>query len=455
MSSSLTLKLILAFLAVSLIGVALVAIFSRLITEREFDRFRLEQARSDFIAAATAYYQAHGSWQGVEAAIRPDTLQPQPGGGPPPMPQPPFALVDQNNTVVLPGGPHHLGERLPPEELDRGTPLLIEGQQRGTVLNDTRPPRNPLEEQYLARTNQAVLIAAGGAAVVALGVGIFLARTLTRSLRELTTAALAMAAGNLAQTVPVRSQDELGQLTQAFNQMSAAVARANQLRRQMTADIAHDLRTPLSVINGYLEAMREGELAPTPPRIEAIYAESQQLNRLVTDLRTLSLADAGELSLNRQPVVVGELLNRVATAYTHLAEQQQISLKVQTGDNLPAISGDPDRLVQVLSNLVSNALRFTPEKGQIMLAASQPQAGKVLLQVEDTGQGISAADLPYIFHRFYRSDKSRRQAEGESGLGLAIAKAIVEAHGGVITVESEPGRGTIFAILLTAFHAAG
>ncbi len=451
MPSSLTFKLTLAFLVVSLIGVALVAIFSRLITEREFDRFRLEQARSDFITAATAYYQAHDSWQGIDAAIGPGPFQPQPGGGgPPPMPQPPFALVDMNNIVVLSGGPHRLGERLPPEELEQGTPLLIEGQQRGTILSDAGPPRNPLEEQYLARTNQAVLIATAGAAVVALAVGILLARTLTRSLRELTAAALAMAAGNLAQSVPVRSQDELGQLTQAFNQMSAAVTRANQLRRQITADIAHDLRTPLSVISGYLEAMREGELVPTPPRIEAIYAESQQLNRLVTDLRTLSLADAGELSLNRQPVAVDELLNRVASAYAHQAEQQHISLVIQTEDNLPAINGDPDRLIQVLSNLVSNALRYTPEKGQITLAVSHLQAGKVQLRVEDTGLGIAAADLPYIFHRFYRTDKSRQQAEGESGLGLAIVKAIVEAHGGTITVESEPGRGTIFTILLTA-----
>jgi signal transduction histidine kinase len=240
----------------------------------------------------------------------------------------------------------------------------------------------------------------------------------------------------------------LGQLAQAFNQMSAAVARANQLRRQMTADIAHDLRTPLSVISGYLEAIRDGELAPTPTRLEAIYAEAQQLNRLVADLRTLSLADAGELSLNRQPVSVPELLARVATAYTHQAGQRQVSLSVQVAGDLPAINADPDRLVQVLGNLVSNALRYTLVGGQITLGAAQPQAGQVRLWVQDTGRGISAAELPHIFHRFYRTDKARQQTEGESGLGLAIAKAIVEAHGGTIAVESEPGQGTTFMILL-------
>lgn len=468
MSNSLTIKLMLAFLAVSLIGVALVAVFSRLITEREFDRFRQEQAQTDFIAQITAYYQNHGSWQGLDQALPQQQQQPAPGapaqggqpGGVPPMPPqqpngamppPRFALANQYNQIALPDGPYHLGDHVPPEILAQGIPVELDGQRVGTVLvNNTAPSRNPLEEQYLARTTQTVLIAALAATVIALAVGIFLARTLTRSLRELTTATLAMAAGNLDQTVPVRSQDELGQLAQAFNQMSAALARANQLRRQMTADIAHDLRTPLSVICGYLEAMREGDLAPTPPRLEAIHAEAQHLNRLVADLRTLSLADAGELSLNRQPVAVPELLARVATAYAHQAEQHRIDLEVQVKGNLPEIKADPDRLVQVLGNLVSNALRYTPEYGQITLAAAQAEAGKIRLQVKDTGQGIPAAELPYIFHRFYRTDKSRRQAEGESGLGLAIAKAIIEAHAGTITVESQPGLGATFTILLNA-----
>jgi signal transduction histidine kinase len=473
MSNSLTVKLTLAFLTVSLIGVALVAVFSRLITEREFERFRLEQTRSDFITQLTVYYQSHGSWQGIDKAmsqpgpfLRPQEqpeggLPPrplaQPGGGPPPQPpeggSPPpplrFGLVDRNNVVVLAGGSYRLGEQVPAAALEQGVPVIIEGQQVGIVFNNPRPSRNPLEEQYLARTNQAVLIAAGGATVIALGVGIFLARTLTRPLRELTSAILAMGQGDLAQTVPVRSQDELGRLARAFNQMSTGLARANQLRRQMTADIAHDLRTPLTVMSGYLEAMREGDLKPTPARIEAIYAETQQLKRLVADLRTLSLADAGELSLKRQAVAAPELLARVATAHNHQASQQHISLSVRAEPGLPLIEADPERLVQVLGNLVSNALRYTPDGGQIVLTA-QSQARALLLQVRDTGSGIPPDELPHIFHRFYRADKSRQQTAGESGLGLAIAKAIVEAHGGRIWVESELGKGTMFAITLPA-----
>ncbi len=474
MFKSLTVKLILAFLAVSLIGVALVAVFSQLITEREFDRFRQEQAQNDFIAEATAYYQAHGSWQGIDKAMNqpgslsspqgqpnggpplpqgqpnggPPLPQGQPGSGPSPIPRPRFALANQNNIIVLTDGPYRLGDRVPPDKLEQGIPLEIDGQQLGTILtNNTRTSRNPLEEQYLARTTQTVLIAAVGATIIALGVGIFLARTLTRSLRELTTATLAMATGNLAQKVPVRSQDELGQLAQAFNQMSAAVTRANQLRRQMTADIAHDLRTPLSVINGYLEAMRDGDLAPTPARLEAIYAEARQLNCLVTDLRTLSLADAGELKLNLQPCWPYTMLAHTVTAYQVQAGEKNITLTVKAGRDLPAVSADPDRMAQVLGNLVSNALRYTPVGGQITLSAGADNT-KVSLQVQDTGSGIAAAELPHIFNRFYRVDTSRQQPHGESGLGLAIARSIVEAHGGSISAESIPNQGTTFTILL-------
>jgi signal transduction histidine kinase len=445
MSSSLTLKLVLAFLIVSLLGVALVAVFSRVITEREFDRLALAQAKDGFIAEATAYYQTYGSWQGIDRAFR---RPPPPGSAPRPPRPPQFGLVNLENRVVLPGGPYRVGERVPADIVNRGTPVEIEGQVVGTILfTDTPPPRNPIEEQYLARTNRTVLIAAIAAAIMALGLGVVLARTLTRPLRELTTATLAMAKGDLVQTVPVRSQDELGQLARSFNRMSTDLARANQLRRQMTADIAHDLRTPLTVISGYLEALRDGDLKPTPARLEAMYTEVQHLKRLVADLRTLSLADAGELSLNRQRVSVPELLNRVATAYRHQAERQQITLSLQAEKTVPDIEADSERLVQVLGNLMSNALRYTPEGGQIVLAA-RSQANRVLVQVKDTGPGISPAELPHIFHRFYRGDQSRRQTEGESGLGLAIAKAIVEAHGGTITADSTVGQGTTFSITL-------
>jgi signal transduction histidine kinase len=282
---------------------------------------------------------------------------------------------------------------------------------------------------------------------VALFLGLFLARTLTKPLREMTIATRALAKGELEQTVPVHSQDELGELATAFNRMSADLARANELRRQMTADIAHDLRTPLTVIAGYIESLRDGVLSPSPARLDAMYNEAQHLQRLVEDLRVLSLADAGELPLNRQPVSPHCLIERLAASFSHHAAQQNITLTVEAAPELPEINADQERMVQVLSNLVSNALRHTPDGGTITLSA-QHQAGTVVLGVQDNGEGIPSDELPRIFDRLFRGDASRQQQQGESGLGLAIAKSIVEAHGGTIAAASTLGQGTIFTIAL-------
>jgi signal transduction histidine kinase len=258
-----------------------------------------------------------------------------------------------------------------------------------------------------------------------------------------------MAQGELEQQVPVRSQDELGELAAAFNQMSADLSRANELRRQMTADIAHDLRTPLSVITGYTEALRDGVLPPMPETFQTLHQEAEHLSLLVEDLRTLSLADAGELTLTRQLLHPHELLERMAAAYLPKAQELEVTLQVTAEANVPPVNVDPERMVQVLGNLVGNALRYTPAGGQISLAATQ-QGNNVLLTVQDNGVGIAPDELPRVFDRFYRGDVARQTYEGESGLGLAIAKSIVELHGGTITVESTPGEGTTFTIALPA-----
>lgn len=276
--------------------------------------------------------------------------------------------------------------------------------------------------------------------LVALGFGLLLARSLTRPVRDLTAAARDMAQGQLEQRVSVRSGDELGELTQAFNQMSGDLARAIRSRKQMTADIAHDLRNPLTVLSGYLESLQDGKLKPTPERFAVMQAEVNHLQRLVEDLRILSLADAGELKLHLEPTSIPELLNRVAYSYRHQAEQSQIELQVEAEPNLPEVNLDPARMEQVLGNLVSNALRYTPQDGKIRLTANQLN-GSLTVSVEDNGSGIPADILPHIFERSFRGDESR--SGNESGLGLAIAKSIMELHGGKIWVESHPG-GTYF-----------
>jgi signal transduction histidine kinase len=468
---SLTFKLALAFLLVSLAGVALVAVSVWSFNSIEFDRLVTDRAETNFVTAAAAYYEAHGTWDGLTQSLRDQGLLPperQPvannatglatpapggrptGGGNQPFPLPPFVLADTTGRVVVEGVPYHTGEQVPAAQLAAGKPVTVNGAVVGTVLmTGNAPQRNPLEERFLARTNQALVIAALGATALALLLGIFLARTITRPVRELTTATHAMARGQLKQQVPVRSRDELGELTLTFNQMSADLANANHLRRQMTADIAHDLRNPLMVITGYLESLRDGTLPPTPARFDTIYREAQLLQRLVEDLRTLSLADAGELTLNRTPLAPGALLERLVGAYHHQAAQGEITLRVQAEPDLPEVEADEERLAQVLGNLVSNALRYTPAGGQIVLGASR-QAKGLQLTVQDNGSGIAPEALPHIFDRFFRGDEARAETDGESGLGLAIAKSIVEAHQGTIAVTSALGQGTTFVVTLPA-----
>jgi len=450
MIMKLTHKLTLAFLLVSLIAIGLAALFVWFTTATEFNNYLVDQRQMQFVAVVTDYYRNHGNWRGVDTVLRDQGLLPPftPPGSPPPDPQP-YALVDQSRDVIIPAGEYALGQKLQQGVLAKGIGIEVGGVVVGTVLvTGQTPVRSPIEDKYLASVNQSLFIAALGGALIALILGLFLARTLTRPTRELTAATRALARGDLKQQVPVHSKDELGELAQAFNQMSADLAHATQLRQQMTADIAHDLRTPLTVIGGYVEALRDQVLSPTPERFDMIYGEVQHLQQLVEDLRTLSLADAGELRLNRQPIEPRALLDQVAALFQHRADQQHIALRVEADDALPALTIDEGRLVQVLSNLVANALRYTPENGHITLGATG-RSGGVDLIVRDDGAGIFPEALPHIFERFYRADQARQQTTGESGLGLAIARSIVEAHGGTIDVQSEVAQGTTFTLRLS------
>ena len=448
---SLSLKLTLAFLLVSLIVTGLAALFTWQATTREFETVVVERIQADFTAKVTTYYQKHGSWKGIAQDLFPRPTQPQQLTAPNKQPQPApviFALADQNGMIIVPAGEYRPKEILSEAILADGTPVEIDGVVVGTILQTGQTPElSATEERYLERTNQALLLATGAAAIVALLLGAFLARSLTRPIRALTDATRAVAGGDLTQKIPVRSQDELGELTASFNQMSADLAQATQSRKQMTADIAHDLGTPLTVLGGYLEAMQEGVLKATPERITVMHTEITHLQHLVRDLRTLSLADAGQMSLNRQQVEISALLRRVASSYQLAAEQNGIRISVEAESTPLSLQIDEERIAQALGNLVSNALRYTAEGGEISLQCSVFKEG-ALIVVEDTGTGIAPEDLSRIFERFYRADQARNLVAGESGLGLAITRSIIEAHGGEISVDSEMGRGTRFEILL-------
>lgn len=438
--NSLTFKLTAIVLFISLLSVVLVAAFMHYATVSAFDRMLVEQSRNEFITLVTAHYEATGTWDGVIEAVRAQSPDPFMFRG--------LILVNQDNRVVWSDAHTPIGQLIPLPQVAQGTPVELNGTRIGTLLENTAPPpRKPEDEQYLKRTNQALMLAAGGVSVFALVLGVLSSRRLTRSLRELTAATQSVAQGDLEQTVPVRSKDELGQLAAAFNLMSADLARANRLRRQMTADIAHDLRTPLTVIKGYTEALRDGDLPATQATFETMYQEAQHLSLLIDDLRTLSLAEAGELTLNRRPTAPFELLFQAQAAYLPQAQDAGVTLRTEVDDVLPDIPIDPERMARVLGNLIINALRYTADGGQITLRARAHPDG-ILLSVTDTGSGIAPEDLPSLFDRFYRGDAARQTDNGESGLGLAIAKSLVEAHGGTIAVTSTVGQGTTFEVFL-------
>ncbi len=297
-------------------------------------------------------------------------------------------------------------------------------------------------------------------------------RNIARPISYLLDGSERVAAGDLSVRVPVGGRNEFAQLTTAFNHMVEELQLADQRRRNLTADVAHELRTPLQIIQGNLEGILDGVYAPTPEHVQATLGETRLLARLVEDLRVLSQAEAGQLVMQSEYIAVRELLDDVATSFSGQAQAAGVTLTVAAAEQGPeaapvAIQGDYERMEQVLGNLLANALRHTPAGGAITLRAdvdflqdSAPAADQatgdnrwVVLTVADTGEGIPPADLPFVFDRFWRGDRSRTHVEGAgSGLGLAIARQVIQLQGGSIDVTSTLGAGTAFTIRLP--HAA-
>lgn len=301
----------------------------------------------------------------------------------------------------------------------------------------------PAERDYLSSVQTAVWVAGGLAGLVAVALGLLLARQIASPTRALTAAARLVADGDYGQRVPVRSRDELGELAVAFNSMAEALGHQEELRRRLVADIAHELRTPLAIIQANLEAILDGVRPLSTAAVEDIHEETQLLARLVTDLRDLSLAEAGQLTLRREPTDLGALARAAVTKFEARARDKGIRLRLEAADVLPQANVDPDRAAQILGNLLDNALRHTPEDGMITVSV-QPAPDAVQVTVADSGPGIPTEHLPYIFHRFYRADPARSRKQGGSGIGLAVVKQLTEAHGARVRVESSAGQGTVF-----------
>ncbi len=315
----------------------------------------------------------------------------------------------------------------------------------GAMFLVGRPDAPPAPRQMLLLVGLVVLLLLGLAFV-----GSLVSRRFTSPLSETMKAADALAGGDFSARVPVEGSGEFRRFARSFNAMARALETTDRQRRELLADIAHELRTPLTIIQGNLEGLRDGVYEATPEQMGLVLDETQKLGRLVDDLRLLTLAEAGQLPLDLQVLEVRQLLTDVRDVFASQADEAEIALGVEVTEPVPSVLADPQRLGQVLGNLVANALRHTPGGGSVTLgAAGEPGGEAVRLWVSDTGQGIAAEDVPRIFDRFWRGDRSRSHESGAgSGLGLAIAKSLVEAHGGRVWATSELGEGTTVSCVL-------
>jgi signal transduction histidine kinase len=338
-----------------------------------------------------------------------------------------------------------VSQPLPPELAPYGVPLTLDDQEVGQLLY----PSTFFQEllRTARRTLRRTLLLSGVvAAMSAIALSLYLADRLAQPVRRLSEAARQYTHGRHSQPLPVESADEMGLLTQTFNEMTTALERQKQLRTQMVADIAHELRTPLSAMKLEVEGMVDGLQSPQEASV-LLHEEIERLQRLVEDLRQLSLADAGAVSLEMELMPLLPLLRQAATLWQTQAEKTGVRMVADLPAGLPTIYGDRDRLAQVLTNLLSNAMRYTPPGGVITLAARQ-QDDEVSFWVQDSGFGLDETDLSNVFKRSYRGDRSRSRETGGSGLELAIARQWVLLHGGAIQAENNPDAGARFTVTL-------
>ncbi len=333
---------------------------------------------------------------------------------------------------------------------------LLGMQQMIGSVHGMEEMSSDLFTNFRAAVTESLLVSTTTALISAVMVSLFVSRRVVTPIRQMMEASRRIAAGRYQERVEVVGSDELGQLAHSFNQMAATLEQTEVMRRDLIANVAHELRTPLASIKGYMEGMIDGVLPAEPDTYQQIYHEADRLQRLVNDLQELSRVEAGAFELNRRPLAVAALVQQTATRLRPQFEEKGVSLTLNLPSDLPPVHANEDRLNQILLNLAGNALQYTPPGGTVTITAQiQNPKSKIqnptdlLISIHDTGVGISAEHLPHLFNRFYRVDKSRSRAGGGSGIGLTIAKHLVEAHGGHIWAESAgAGQGSTFSFTL-------
>jgi signal transduction histidine kinase len=466
MLHSLRLRLIVMFMLVVMVAVGTVAIFASQATTTSLQTYvQAKDVQQINSALLTAYHQHQGQ-QALQALVEQlaRSLHTR------------IILFDHDMRVIADSDRILIGQVItpasapasspsntdptlsllyPPSSASNSTNLIfyqsIQGQPSGQGASLTTAP-SP-ETTFLASVNRSLWLAVLIAGLTALLLALVFASTLLKPLHTLKAGAHRMEQGDLSQRVAIKAKGEIGALAHAFNAMADSLSRAEGLRRNLVSDVAHELRNPLMNIRGTLELLQDEVLEPTPETLASLYEETSLLSRLVADLQDLSLAEAGQLCLKRQSISLSEVVSQATHMVQPALARKHLTLCVHIPPDLPCVDADPERVAQILRNLLSNAITHTPGQGEISITASRVESA-VKISVQDSGVGIAPEHLPNLFERFYRADASRARATGGTGLGLAIVKQMVEAHDGQITVESQPGKGACFTFTLPAARSA-
>ena len=468
------LRLIIAMLVVVGITIASVVGFAMVTTVREVNVYMTRGGMYGLNGTVTTletFYRDKGTWDGAKQVFsNSDGMmnnQPLPGMGmmgrynqantqkqnqdnvkdPPSIDN--LVLADTNGNILATIRGHSELVKLSAAQIKYAISLKSDnGKVVGYLFTDAGAPIQPgYERPLMNRLTGAVQKGAYIGIAIAILLSLVLGYWFLKPVQQLTKAANALGKGDLSQRVSASGNDELAQLGKTFNKMAESLQKAEETRKSMTADIAHELRTPLSVQRATIEAMVDGVYDLNEENLKPVMEQNVLLTRLVDDLRTLALADAGELTLEKVDTDVVRLSSNVLTRFRTQADKHQIQLEFNADENIPNISVDPIRMEQILTNLMGNALRYTPANGHISVDVKRDE-NAIAIHVHDSGAGIPPESLPYIFDRFYRATKSRNREEGGSGLGLSIARQLARAHNGDLIARNHPEGGAEFTLSL-------
>jgi len=438
MFNSLRIKLLASFFLVVAIAVGTIAYIATNSATSQFDRYVSKDQAERYQRLAltfTNYYRYSGSWEDVPSLMEKVSE----------MYSERVVLTDPDGFVISDTELQLEERQLTDSWSSKKITLRLNDFVIGKIFIKTQE-RSPLEKTFLQSVNKSVITAAIIAGVTGIILALLFSRNIVKPVRDLTRATRKMQKGDLDQRVEISTSDEIGTLSKAFNSLANRLKEQKRLREEMVSDVAHELRNPLSNIQGYIEGIKEGMIEPNKEVLNSLHHQSLLLNRLINDLRDVNKAKAGKLRLKKQEIVLEDVVTNAVKSIETRANQTGVTLNTHLpGDTL--VDADPERISQVVRNLLDNSLTHTSDSGRITTSVRSSDS-QAVVNVVDTGVGIPENDLSHIFDRFYRVDKSRSRHTGGTGLGLTIAKEIIEAHEGTISVDSKQGAGTVFTVTL-------